>query len=395
MKVWKKVLILSMCMVTLLGFNVTYASAMQENAEEKILNVYKNALLTGDISEYDILLEKNEGTDVFKGFMEWRVSLMDILDVNYSTFDYTVVKSLYEDSTITVVFNEVHEYENGAGQGSSCGLVMNVRYDADNMNKIEEISIENDEFYDYFIAEISEPQMLSQLEDDFSMEQKLENLKNELISLKEEMDESTENQVAREQIAQPSLLATTYTYSGNRGASYANKYYSSANSYFYTATGRDCTNFVSQCIWAGYGGWNTSMSNSTMQSNITNNVRMTSTWFAGSGGGAPAWENVDELWNYVVGNTGTGPKAVGYNNGGYYTDLLPIDIAVGDVLQRGSDGSDYSHSVYVVSVPGGSNPSYSEIVIAQHSGNMKRTVTELLASGGKYLRQMQFKPNSF
>ena len=130
-------------------------------------------------------------------------------------------------------------------------------------------------------------------------------------------------------------------------------------------------------------------------SNITNNVRMTSTWFAGSGGGAPAWENVDELWNYVVGNTGTGPKAVGYNNGGYYTDLLPIDIAVGDVLQRGSDGSDYSHSVYVVSVPGGSNPSYSEIVIAQHSGNMKRTVTELLASGGRYLRQMQFKPNSF
>ena len=136
------------------------------------------------------------------------------------------------------------------------------------------------------------------------------------------------------------------------------------------------------------------MSNATMVNNISNKVRMTSTWYAGSGGGSSAWENVDSLWNYVVGNTGKGPKAYGHNNGSHYSGILPIDMCVGDVLQKSSNGSDYTHSMYVISNPGGSNPSYSEIVIAQHSGNMTKTVAEVLVTT-TYMRHMQFMYNSF
>lgn len=138
------------------------------------------------------------------------------------------------------------------------------------------------------------------------------------------------------------------------------------------------------------------MSNSDMVYNITNKVRMVpNVWYAGSGGGSSDWENVDSFWNYVTGNQGNGPRATGYNNGGWYSNVLPIDISLGDVLQKSNDGSDYTHSVYVVSTPGGSDPTYNMIYCAQHSDNCtNRKLSELIDSGC-YLRQLRFHSGTF
>ncbi len=87
-------------------------------------------------------------------------------------------------------------------------------------------------------------------------------------------------------------------------------------------------------------------------------------------------------------------KAYGHNNGGHYSDILPIDMCVGDVLQKSSDGIDYGHSMYIISTPGGSNPSYSEIVIAQHTSNLTKTVAEVIVTT-TYMRHMQFMYNTF
>ena len=60
------------------------------------------------------------------------------------------------------------------------------------------------------------------------------------------------------------------------------------------------------------------------------------------------------------------------------------------------DGSSYYHSVYVVSVPGGSNPSYDLIYVAQHTYNYSsRKLTEVIGTDGRYMRQMRFHAGTF
>jgi hypothetical protein len=168
---------------------------------------------------------------------------------------------------------------------------------------------------------------------------------------------------------------------------YANKYYQSGNSCFYTASA-DCTNFVSQCIWAAYGGWTSSGSTSTMTTNINNRKRMMSSsslsnWFGHANGGGTPWESVEGLWNFVTGNPSEGPKATGYNNNGLYTGVSPGFISVGNVLQFWSSSLNvYRHSVYVVQTATSSVMTYADITVAAHTTNGKFTVADKIAGFG-------------
>lgn len=378
---------------------VVQAYDIKTTIAREVLDLYANSMVTGEVDIYDDIFEASDRKEFFLAFMEWRVAIMDILDVGYSDFEYTINNidvSIENDSVILLInFNEIHNYINGAGTGSSNNLILGV--DIDNLDtdyKVENIYLINDEFYDYFVQQTqvsTQDNIVSNTRENVfdTMIKQLQDLKDEMDTVQLQQKEyRSEDEI---DIVEP--FASGYSYSGSRGAAYAKKYVSNANSYFYNA-GNDCTNFVSQCIWAAYGGWTSSMSNATMASNISNKVRMTSAWYAGSGGGSSAWENVDGLWNYAVGNTGNGPKAYGHNNGGYYTNILPIDMCVGDVLQKSNDGKDYFHSMYIISTPGGSSPSYSEIVIAQHTSNTTKTVAEVLVTT-TYLRHMQFKYTTF
>lgn len=368
------------------------------------MDEYKEALLHGDMTEVENLLEA--GCMTFCDYLEWRVAVMQILDVGYSDYEYTItdVSMLRQDekTILRIAYNETYTYSNGAGQGFSNGQSLCAVIDGLGTDfKVLDLYLENVEFYDYF-CERTAKTTYSLNTMNVDQPNPLSDMINELYEMKEEMDnvELKQKEIGKRlQESQETIVpyASTYSYSGGRGAAYANKYAANANTYFYEDQRLDCTNFVSQCIWAGYGGWTSSMSNATMQSNIKNKVRMVpGTWFAGSGGGASAWENVDALWNFAVDNTGKGPKASGYNDGGYYTDVLPIDICVGNVLQKSPDGSDYKHSMFVISTAGGSNPGYNEIIVAQHSSNKSTTtLAEAITLGAPYLRQMIFISNSF
>lgn len=390
------------CLILSIFFShtcVVQAYDMKTNIAMQVLDLYADSMVTREVGMYDNMFETSDKKDFFVSFIKWRGAIMDILGVGYSDFEYTInnieMKSK-EDSTVLLInFDETHNYNNGIGTGSSVGIVLGVEIDdLKDDYKIMNIYLVNDEFYDYFVQRmrVATKTDVAVITEDAVLEEMVE----ELYDLKTEMDAVQLKQSGYEKedisdIIVPS--AAGYLYSGSMGAAYANKYVNNANSYFYNA-GVDCTNFVSQCIWAAYGGWSPSMSNATMASNISNKVRMTSTWYAGSGGGSLAWENVDNLWNYVVGNTGKGPQAYGHNNGGHYSNILPIDMRVGDVLQKSVDGKDYTHSMYIISTPGGSNPSYTEIVIAQHTSNTIKTVAEVLVTT-TYLRHMQFKYTTF
>lgn len=391
----------AMLSIMMLLVNIEQINATGSNLKLalEVMELYGTILEKRDVSLVDDIIQSSE--IFFDEYLDWRIAMMEILDVGYSKYDYEIQSVEYEnDGTMRISFAETYVYENGAGSGCSSGSVMVVEPAEYGESKdVADIYLENNDFYDYFYGKVIATDATLYTER-ISTEAKVENLITDLHVLQSEMEKMYVEQaqlVLEERELEVSIqpYASSYSYSGSRGAAYASKYASSRNPYFYDA-GSDCTNFVSQCIWAGYGGWNAAMSDSTMQSNISNKVRMTSSWFAGSGGGSSAWENVDYLWNHVVGNTGKGPKATGYNNGGSYTNILPIDISVGDVLQKSWDGSDYFHSMYVISTPGGSNPGLNEIVVAQHSSAYSTTtLSEAIAINGLYVRQMKFNAGSF
>lgn len=189
-----------------------------------------------------------------------------------------------------------------------------------------------------------------------------------------------------------------FSYNGANGAKYAEIYYDSPNPNFYYAYDADCTNFVSQCVWAAYGGWKPGDDDETMRLAIWEGKRMTEQggyigyWYANDGGGGEWWESVNDFWDYTTSPHEEGPVADGYNNEGKYSNIAARSIQVGDVLQfRNGNVGPYHHSVYVVAA--GRN--YNSVVVCQHSVEAKRPLTVLINGFGGftcYMRLMRFKP---
>ena len=103
-------------------------------------------------------------------------------------------------------------------------------------------------------------------------------------------------------------------YNRENAVKYAKKWANGRNPLFYnfTGIGGDCTNFVSQCIYAG---------------SCKMNYTPTFGWYyASPNNRAPAWSGVPYLYNFIVNNAGAGPFAAETGADG----LLP-----GDFVQLG------------------------------------------------------------
>ena len=97
------------------------------------------------------------------------------------------------------------------------------------------------------------------------------------------------------------------------------------NYYNFDPVGGDCTNFVSQCIYAGCG-----------QMNYNGDM----SWYYINGNNKfPSWTGVEFLYNFLISNKGDGPK-------GKVTDIK--NLKVGDVIQLNFNGTTFSHSLIVV-----------------------------------------------
>ncbi len=121
---------------------------------------------------------------------------------------------------------------------------------------------------------------------------------------------------------------------------YAKKWVFSRNPAYYDFSniGGDCTNFASQCIFAGAK---------------VMNFTPTFGWFYRSANDrTPSWTGVEYLYNFLVNNDGAGP----------FAEEVPLDrLEVGDIVQLGKATGDFYHSPVVVSVSGG------RILVAAHS----------------------------
>lgn len=136
------------------------------------------------------------------------------------------------------------------------------------------------------------------------------------------------------------FLVSKPAYDRAAAVAYAHRYALKANSAYYNfdKLGGDCTNFCSQCLYAGFPQMNYSQNG----------------WFyKNAGSRSPSWTGVEFLHDFLV-STGSrpGPSA---------KEIPAADASVGDIIQLSFDGIKFTHSVIVV------ERSERGILIATHS----------------------------
>ncbi len=111
------------------------------------------------------------------------------------------------------------------------------------------------------------------------------------------------------------------------GLNYARRWAYSRNPEYYDfdTLGGDCTNFVSQCIYA--------------EGAVMNYTKDTGWYYISLNDRAAAWTGVEYFCRFIINNKGTGP----------FGELVPLyNAQSGDVIQLGGDMGFY-HSLYVIS----------------------------------------------
>ncbi len=132
----------------------------------------------------------------------------------------------------------------------------------------------------------------------------------------------------------------TIAYNRPAAVAYAERWALSRNPAFYDfeKLGGDCTNFASQCIYAGCG---------------VMNYTLTFGWFyITSSNRTPSWTGVQYLYNFLNTNDGVGPFARVVS----LAEAMP-----GDVIQLGRADGTFYHSPVVLGTSGG------EIYVAAHT----------------------------
>lgn len=121
---------------------------------------------------------------------------------------------------------------------------------------------------------------------------------------------------------------------------YARKWAQKRNSTYldFEEMGGDCTNFASQCIYAG--------------SKVMNYTPVYGWYYISSTKRSASWSGVPFLFNFLSKNNGAGPYAV-------LTDRP--NIVPGDIVQLGDETGHFYHSPVVVAV------APDEILVAAHT----------------------------
>ncbi len=112
-------------------------------------------------------------------------------------------------------------------------------------------------------------------------------------------------------------------------AAYARRWALSRNPAYYDFQniGGDCTNFASQCIFAGAG---------------VMNYTPTMGWYYRSiNDRAPAWSGVEFLYNFLVSNRTIGP---------YASVVSQSEAEIGDIVQLGTSDGRFYHSPVITAI---------------------------------------------
>ena len=110
---------------------------------------------------------------------------------------------------------------------------------------------------------------------------------------------------------------------------YARKWALGRNPRYYNfdPVGGDCTNFASQCIYAGAG--------------IMNDTPVMGWYYRSSYDRTASWTGVEYLYRFLVGNQGIGP---------YARVVEESEVQAGDIVQLGTREGHFYHSPVITAV---------------------------------------------
>ena len=122
---------------------------------------------------------------------------------------------------------------------------------------------------------------------------------------------------------------------------YAHKWALSRNPFYYNFDdfGGDCTNFVSQCVYAG---------------SLVMNYSPNGWYYAGLNNRAPAWSGVEFFYDFLINNQDRGP----------FASLIQIqNSSIGDVIVLERANGDKFHTVIITKIEKG------KIYVCSHTRN--------------------------
>lgn len=130
-------------------------------------------------------------------------------------------------------------------------------------------------------------------------------------------------------------------YDRRKAVQYAERWAYERNPAYYdfTGIGGDCTNFISQCLYAGSG--------------VMNYTPEVGWYYISANDRAPAWTSVEFLYQFLTTNT---ERAV------FAEETSRNNMELGDVIQLGN-GERFYHSLLVTGIQNG------ELYVAAHTFN--------------------------
>ena len=107
--------------------------------------------------------------------------------------------------------------------------------------------------------------------------------------------------------------------------------------YDYSDLGGDCTNFASQCIYAGAG--------------IMNYTPVYGWYYISSAERTASWTGVEFLYHFLINNESIGP---------YAREVSEKEAQIGDIIQLGDQNGDFYHTPVITEIE-------PRILVAAHS----------------------------
>lgn len=148
-------------------------------------------------------------------------------------------------------------------------------------------------------------------------------------------------------------------YRRDRAVEYARTWALERNPLFenYSGIGGDCTNFVSQSVYAG--------------SCVMNYMPTYGWYYRSPSDRAAAWSGVEYFYNFFTSNMGLGPFA---------TEVEREEAELGDVIQLADESGDYYHTLIITGFDG------DEILVSAHSNDaLDRPLQTYMYASARFL----------
>lgn len=380
---------------------------MPSSAKEKVVALskrfifeYENALVTLKLPSFPYV-ERGDNTALFLERLRYKIEFAKVFSTEYMNLEekeFQIIDYKKEGEThcLTAYASFKFQYCD-APDGLQSGHGMIYMIEVENVDgQMTIVSIDTDA--NDFITFREEIKSMQSKNESFCSaakafaDNRILQLENELEFWNEQIKAFDVKSNSGYDAVSNNIRSTSVNYNRSAAVSYAATFGDQYENYIFKRMSADCTNFVSQCLWAGYGGaQGCALTNpEPLRNRVAANYRQTSSWYgrnynSSSEYAAGPFMRVVELWSYATTNTGDGPRAVGYNDGNVWTSLTVLP-QIGDILQfYNTSLGRYWHSVIVTRIT--TNLTQSNILdnvwISQHSGDyVNRPLRETLADNG-------------